>query len=68
MDIKIINNGSFNIETTTALGQYIEFLRKELINTGQQYGLNSREALEVSQELDKYLSVCQRCCPKGICN
>ena len=68
MEIKMINNESINIQTRTGLGQYIEFLRKELINVGLQNGLNSKEALDMSKELDRYITICQRCCPKGICN
>jgi hypothetical protein len=62
------NNGSFNIYTPADLGKYIEFLKKELIIVGQKYGLNSKEALTMSQELDEYINLCQRSCPKGICN
>lgn len=67
-DLIMSNNGSFDIQTPTELGKYIEFLKKELIKVGQQYGLNSKEALTMSQELDEYITICQRCCPKGACN
>jgi hypothetical protein len=43
--------------------KYIEYLRNELIKGGQQYGLNSREVITKSQELDHYLAMCQKCCP-----
>lgn len=62
------NNDSLNIHTPNELGKYIEFLKKELIKVGQQNGLNSLEVLTLSQELDEYITICQRCCPKGECN
>ncbi|MFD2970349.1 aspartyl-phosphate phosphatase Spo0E family protein [Peribacillus deserti] len=27
-------------------------------------GLNSHEAITISQELDHYITICQTCCPK----
>jgi len=58
-------NGSKNIQTHNDLGKNVEILRKELIKVGLHYGLNSREALTKSQELDRYLSICQKSSPKG---
>ena len=60
----MICNDTFNLKAVNELRKYIEFLRKELITVGQQYGLNSKEAIETSVELDHYLVLCQRCCPK----
>ncbi len=60
----MFNNDIMNQQISADLRKYIEFLRKELIKIGQQYGLNSREAITISQELNQYLAICQRCCPK----
>lgn len=57
-------NGTLNLEASEDLRKYIKFLRKRLIKIGLQYGLNSKEAIKISQELDHYLSICQKCCPK----
>ena len=60
------NNNSYNIPTE--LGIHIEFIKKSLVKVVQQYGVNSKEALTLSQELDQDIILCQRCCPKGKCN
>jgi len=62
------SNDSFNILTHSKLGKHIEFLKINLIKVVQQYGLNSKEALTLSQELDRYITLFQRCCQKGECN
>jgi hypothetical protein len=61
-------NGSFIILSPVELGKHIAFLKKELIKTGETYGLNSKEALTMSQKLDEYIIACQRCCSMGECS
>ncbi|NHM30894.1 aspartyl-phosphate phosphatase Spo0E family protein [Neobacillus terrae] len=58
------NQDTLKIEASEELCKHIEFLRKELIRIGLELGLNSSEAISISQELDKYLAVCQKCCPQ----
>ncbi len=62
------NNDSLNILTPSDLGKHIEFLKRKLVKIVQQNGINSERALVLSQELDQYIILCQRCCSKGKCN
>jgi hypothetical protein len=61
----MLENDIMNLRIPDELRAHIEFLRKELINVGQEKGLNSNEAIDISQDLDHYLAICQKCCPKG---
>jgi hypothetical protein len=62
--VKMTVNCTINQQTSADIRKEIEFLRKRLIDIGLQNGLNSREAITISQELDQYLLICQKCCPK----
>jgi hypothetical protein len=55
---------TLKIKASEELRKHIEFLRKELIRVGLELGLNSSQAISISQELDNYLAVCQKCCPQ----
>ncbi|MDR4946471.1 aspartyl-phosphate phosphatase Spo0E family protein [Neobacillus cucumis] len=57
-------NGTINEHTSVDLRKYIEFLRKKLIDVGLQCGLSSKEAITISQELDQYILICQKCCQR----
>jgi hypothetical protein len=46
--------------TPKELLSYIEFLRKELIRLGLEFGLDSDITIEVSQELDHFIFEYQR--------
>lgn len=62
------NTDAFNIITPSELGKHIELLKINLGKVVQEYGINSKETLTLSQELDQYIILCQRCCPKAECN
>jgi hypothetical protein len=58
-----INNVEI-VQSPEEIRKKIEFLKKELIKVVQHYGLNSKEAIAISQKLDLYINNCQKCCPK----
>ena len=43
-----------------SLRQYIEFLRNELIQTGLKMGLNHKETIQASEELDYFINVYEK--------
>ncbi len=57
-----MKEGNQSVESPEELRNRIELLRKELIQVGQQDGLNSMKAISLSQELDEYIVKCQKSC------
>ncbi|MGM0903083.1 MAG: Spo0E family sporulation regulatory protein-aspartic acid phosphatase [Bacillota bacterium] len=44
-----------SVLSTNELLSYIEFLRKDLINKGLNFGFNDERTIQASQELDYFL-------------